>query len=290
MGARRRVSGVSDPDRAYCRGSDGPGRVPPPDDHPEWVRATENTPLAPRSLDVDLSEPAGQFKVAGDEARAQVGRPLLPDADRLGREHPVAERDQDDATRPQHPRQLAQGLDRPRQVLDRDGDHHGVERGVGVRQAATPVQVVDDPLAQAGVRRQLRGVHPEAGNPAERELGGRRQVGDPRAHQVEQVGAQRHVPPDRVGDAGDRVVVDVLDEARLVVEPPIRRLVDADEPVGRGRGGGHPRAAPVAVGGTGRAGGAAASMVASALAHVRARRGPPLHLEARSRPWRARLR
>jgi len=92
---------------------------------------------------------------------------------------PVAEGDQEDAARPADAGDLGQNLDRAGEVLDRDGDGDGVERGVGVGQRRVGVEVVDHAVVEARVAGELGGVHAEAGDAAERGPFGRGQVRHP---------------------------------------------------------------------------------------------------------------
>lgn len=145
---------------------------------------------------------------------------------------PVAERDQEDAARPEHAGDLDHHLDRPGQILDRDGDQDRVERRVRIGQRRVGVEVVDRPAGQPRVAGELDGIHPQSRHPAEQETVDRREVRYPRAHQVEHVAAGSDVSRDRGRHCGDRAVIDVLDEPGVRVEHRVGFGVDFPKPLG----------------------------------------------------------
>ena len=81
------------------------------------------------------------------------------------------------------------------------------------RQVRILVQILDEPAAEARVRRQFGFVHAVADDFGIFDL--RRQMADPAAHQIEQHAALRQHAAIEIGQRGDRVLVDMIDEPRL---------------------------------------------------------------------------
>ena len=179
------------------------------------------------ALAAQVAEPVGGGEVRRDdlEVAAVVGG--QPPADGLGREAAVGERHHEATARPQHPRDLAEDLHRPHEVVHRDAAGDVVETGVGERQRGVDVEVVHDVLGQHRVGRELGGVHAQP----DEAPGRRAEVRHPRRHQVEdlpldgQLGVQ-------VADRGDRALVDVGDQPWRPVERRVGPGVGAvEEPV-----------------------------------------------------------
>src|SRR5262249_5186758 len=89
-------------------------------------------------------------------------------------------------------------------------------------------------------------IHPEQNHFAIRDLG--RQMADPAAHQIEDCSARRKVFAIELGDGRDGLVVDVRDEARILIAELVRRLVESREECCRGRDHGHRSEGPSACG------------------------------------------
>src|SRR5271169_741143 len=79
-----------------------------------------------QAVGLDLGE-AGVAQVVRDELGVPGIVKRSPDRHRLGPEAAVREADSRRAAGPQHPRALAQDLDRALQILDRDADHRRVD-------------------------------------------------------------------------------------------------------------------------------------------------------------------
>lgn len=93
----------------------------------------------------------GLGEVMADEMEVPLVVEHPPARDRLGREAAVGEGDHQRRVSPQHPADIAQKLDRPRQILHRDADRRAVELAVAEGQARLGVEVLDMPFVEKRV-------------------------------------------------------------------------------------------------------------------------------------------
>jgi len=109
------------------------------------------------------------------------------------------------------------------EVLDRYRAEHRVECPVGKRELRGIVQVLNKVVIQPVVGGQFLLVHAVAHHPAQLHVF--RQVRDPAAHQVEDIGTRAQVLPVELSEPLAEALVDVLHEPGLAVEGTIRAVV-----------------------------------------------------------------
>ena len=178
-----------------------------------------------------FAEIAGVLKVRGHQVEVApvVGGP--PDVDGLGGEHAVGEGDDEDAVVLEDAVDLPEGLHRAGEVLDGDGDDHGVEGIVVEGELDAAVDVVDDVGGEVWVVDHFGGVKAEADHLGLGVAGG--PVGTPTAHEVEDVGVGGDEVLEEAAHGGDGAVVDVDDEAGIGVEVAVVGIVFPLEILGR---------------------------------------------------------
>jgi hypothetical protein len=173
----------------------------------------------------ERSRIAGEAEVDADETRAVGDVERVPDRDRLGREHPVRDRDREERPGSEDPPHRSEDLERSCQVLHRHRAERGVEGLVRPGELGVSVQVAHEGLVQARVPRQLGIAHALADDPCVRDV--RREVRDPGRHEIEHARARGNDIAVRGRQRRDGRVVDVVDEARSGVEGAVLGLVGA---------------------------------------------------------------